>query len=126
LNAALNYQDQGTGAEIALDAFGQFYETPVPYAAEESSTAPLAQTPQQDWGLFDRDVPKVMVALEHTMGARLVAFVHDEFIFEEYEDRIDELESSVYKLMTDAAKPYLDQFDIFVGAEGAKGDHWIH
>lgn len=122
LNAALNYQDQGTGAEIALDAFGQFYETPVPYAEADTPVAATAQGP----GLFDRDIPKTLVALEHTMGARLVAFVHDEFIFEEYEDMIDELESSVYKLMTDAAKPYLDQFDIFVGAEGAKGDHWIH
>ena len=87
MNAALNYQDQGSGAEIALSALSSF--------------------------------PQDVLAC-------LVNFVHDEFVFECAEDRVEHVAETATQVMLDAANRLLEAFGVSASVEAAVGDVWIH
>lgn len=113
LPAALNYGDQGTGAEIALNALRMMFERAAPTARNDRELS-LALTPQEP------------IDLGNTLGDYLVMFVHDEFVFEIDEEIADDFTDDVDKLMTEAAIPYLAEFGLRAEAEAEIGPHWIH
>ncbi len=100
LPAALNFQDQGSGAEIALAA---------------------------------------LAAMDEESQSYLINFVHDEFVFEVPEDRVEAVQPRIETAMQIAADrmlrdgenawamPGVDaKFGVPTEYEGAVGDHWIH
>lgn len=87
ITSAANHQDQGTGAEIALDA--------------------LASLPE--------DIQQY-----------LVNFVHDEFLLECPDERVEEVTGTLEKTMIAAADSLLLKFGIPTEVESSIGDCWIH
>lgn len=87
LTAAANFQDQGTGAEIALDA---------------------------------------LVSLPPDVQAMMVNFVHDEFVLEVPDERIEEVQAIVERTMVASADKFLLPYGIPTEVESAIGDCWIH
>lgn len=113
LPAALNYGDQGTGAEIALNALRMMFERAAP-AHENNAELSLALSPQEP------------IDVGNTLGDYLVMFVHDEFVFEIDEAVADVFTDEVDKVMSEAAIPYLAEFGLRAEAEAEIGPHWIH
>lgn len=87
ITSAASYQDQGTGAEIALRA---------------------------------------LTALPPNVQDMVVNFVHDEFVLEVPDDRVEEVTETLEKTMIEAADSLLLKFGIPTEVESAVGDCWIH
>ena len=82
-----NYQDQGSGAEIAFRALN---------------------------------------ALPEDVQNMVVNFVHDEFVLEAPDERVDEVTETLEKTMIAAADSLLLKFGIPTEVESSVGDCWIH
>ncbi len=87
LTSGANYQDQGSGAEIAFRA---------------------------------------LKALPEDVQGMVVNFVHDEFVLECPDDRVDEVTETLEKTMIAAADSLLLKFGIPTEVESSVGDCWIH
>ena len=107
INKILNYQDQGTGAEIALHAIGKLSDEKVSFQNQSFKLSDL-----------------------------LVNFVHDEMVLDfpvlgdtEAEQKAWEkmIHDRVEKCMVDSAQELVgDKYDIQFTVEGEIGDYWIH
>ncbi len=107
INKILNYQDQGTGAEIALHAIGKLSDEKVSLHGQSYRLSDL-----------------------------LVNFVHDELVLDfpvlgdtEAEQKAWEkqIHDRVEQCMVEAAQELVgDRYDIQFTVEGEIGDYWIH
>ncbi len=87
LTSGANYQDQGSGAEIAFRALN---------------------------------------ALPADVQGMVVNFVHDEFVLEAPDERVEEVTETLEKTMISAADSLLLKFGIPTEVESSIGDCWIH
>jgi DNA polymerase-1 len=97
LTAALSYQDQGSAAEMTAAVFS---------------------------GLFDAAIDPEKP--NDSVGSRMILFIHDEFVFEDYEHEIDKTMKIAYNTAMRISNEYTKAHSIPVNLSCGISNSWQH